>query len=146
MRVRLKYALPLGQMAFAVVCIRLTVLWVVARSGDDAPGAHPAFWLLLYLHLPIMLILKPLLSGSLPDLALLVGAIGVFWYSIALLIQRYNERGTVFPAGWVALRIGADVVLIAMSTCFGVLFGLQYFENLRDYRGVYLFPWSGEVY
>ncbi len=99
MRVRLKYALPLGQMALAVVFLRLIFLWDVATRMDDMPGKHPAFLLLLYLHLPLMFVLKPLLFGRLPELALLVAAIGVFWYCIALLIHRHNERGTVFHDG-----------------------------------------------
>ncbi len=148
MRVRLKYALPLGQMALAVVFLRLIFLWDVAASmaHADMPGKHPAFWLLLCLHLPIMLILKPLLFGSLPDAALFVAAIGVFWYCIALLIQRYNERRTVFPRAWIALRIAADGVLIAMPTCLGLLLVLEFIENARDHRGINTFPWSDEVW
>jgi hypothetical protein len=146
MRVRLKYALPLAQMALAVVFLRLTILWIMATRGDDAPGQHPAFHLLLYLNLPIMPILKRLLFGSLLDLALLVAAIGVFWYCIALLIHRYKERGTVFPTGWVALRMAADVVLIAMPTCLGPLFVLEFIENAKDYPAINTFPWSDEVW
>jgi len=140
MRVRLKYALPLGQMALAVVFLRLIFLWDVATRMDDMPGKHPAFLLLIYLHLPLMFVLKPLLFGRLAELALLVAAIGVFWYCIALLIHRHNERGTVFPTGWVALRIAADVVLIAIPMCLGLLF----IESVRDYPNIYALPRSFE--
>jgi hypothetical protein len=140
MRARLKYALPLGQMALAVVFLRLIFLWDLATRMDDMPGKHPAFLLLLYLHFPLMLILKPLLFGRLPELALLVAAIGAFWYCIASLVYRHNERGTVFPTGWVALRIAADVMLVAMPTCLGLLF----FENVRDYPEIYVLPQSFE--
>lgn len=135
MHLRLKYVLPLVQMALAVVFLRLIFLWdVAARMAHvDMPGKHPAFLLLLCLHLPLMLILKPLLFGRLPQLAALVAAIGVFWYCIALLSHRHYERGTVFPTRWLALRIVADVMLVAAPTCLGLLF----IENVRDYPFIY---------
>jgi hypothetical protein len=140
MRLRLKYALPLGQMAATVVFLRLIFLWDVATRRDDMPGKHPAFLLLLYLHLPLMQVLKPLLFGRLPELVLLVAAIGVLWYCVALLIHRHSERGTVFPTDWVALRIAADVLLVTMPACLGLLF----IENIKDYPGTYELPRSFE--
>jgi hypothetical protein len=131
MRVKLKYALPFGQMALAVVLLRLIFLWDVATRMDDMPGDHPAFLLLLYLHLPLMLLLRRLVFGSLP---VLVAAIGMFWYWVVLLVHRYRERGTVFPAGWMALRIVADVVLIAVPACLGWLF----IEEIRGYPNIYV--------
>jgi hypothetical protein len=120
-------------MVLAVVLLRLIFLWDVATRMDDMAGKHPAFLLLLCLHLPLMLVLKPLLFGSLPELAVLVAAIGVFWYLVVLLVHRYSERGTIFPAEWMALRIVADVVLIAMPTCLGWLF----IEDIKDYPNIY---------
>jgi hypothetical protein len=134
MRVRLKYVVPFGQMALAVVLLRLIFLWGAATRMDDMPGEHPAFLLLLYLHLPLMLVLRRLVFGSLPELAALVAAIGVFWYWVVLLVHRYRERGTLFPAGWMALRIVADAVLIAMPMCLGWLF----IDDLRDYPNIYV--------
>ena len=133
MRVRLRYALPLAQMALAVVFLRLIFLWDVATRGDDMPGRHPAFQVLIYLHLPLMLVFKELLFGRLPELAVLVAAIGGFWYWIALLVHRYNERRTIFPPAWGTLRIVADLALITMGASIGWLS----IENIRDYPDMY---------
>ena len=98
--VRLKYALPAVQMAFAIVCLRLTYLFDLATRGDDMPGKHPAFLLLIYLNFLLMLVLKELMFGGLLQLSALVITIGGFWYRIALLLQKFGQRRSLFPIEW----------------------------------------------
>jgi hypothetical protein len=135
---RLKYALPIAQMALSVVLLRASFLW--NATGHLADGPHPAFLLLIRLHLPLMLVVKPLMFGDIPALAVLVLAIGAFWYCVVLLLYRRNEHGTPFPTDWFSLRIVADVALIGAVAYLGWLFA----ENIRDYPLMYALPRSFE--
>lgn len=122
MRVRLKYALPLGQMILAAVCLRLEFLNDVAQRGADSRALSPAFLLLECLDFPISLPLKLTLYGYLSALwfgVFFVVAIGVFWYWVALWIDRHNNRRPLFPFVSAPLRVVADVVLITIGGCLG---------------------------
>jgi hypothetical protein len=122
MRVRLRYALPLGQMTLAAVCLRLEFLNGVAQRGADSRGLSPAFLLLECFDFPVSFPLKLTLYGYLPALwfgAFSVAAIGMFWYWVALWIDRYNKRRPLFQFVSAPLRIVADVLVIAMGACLG---------------------------
>ena len=132
MRVRLKYALPAVQIALAVLSVRQSFLWDIAARGNDAPGKHPAFKLLICINLPVSVVLKPILvlpGPTLWDSVMFVTAIGMFWYWIALRIQRYKERRTLFLFAWLPLRITTDMFLIALGASLAWLLIVE----ARDY-------------
>jgi hypothetical protein len=120
MRVKLKYVLPLAQMALAVVLLRLSYLWMRTITHSDSPGPDPAFSLLLSINAPAALA-RTLWSHRLPylwDNVTFVAAIGMFWYWIALNIQSWRERRrTLLLFAWTPLRIGADLLVIAGGVC-----------------------------
>jgi hypothetical protein len=123
MGLRLKYALPLAQMGLAVVFLRLEFVNELAWRLADSRGFHPAFILLLCLNLPVTVPLKLTLYGYLPTLwfdAILVAAIGAFWYWVALWMHSYHERRTLLPFS-LPLQITADLLLIATGACLGWL-------------------------
>jgi hypothetical protein len=122
MRMRLRYVLPLAQMALGAIFLRLSFVYEVAQRMADSRGVPPAFVLLLCLNLPVSIPLKLTVWGYLPTLwfdALFVSVIGVFWYWVALGIHRYNERKSVFLFARVALRITTDLGVIAMGAFLG---------------------------
>ena len=132
MRVQIKHALPLVQMGLAVVFLRLEFLHAVAQRQADSPGVHPAFILLLLLDLPVTAPLKLAVYGLLPTLwfdALLVFAIGVFWYWFALGLHSYHERKILLPFRWAPARIIGDVLLVAA----GVFVACLLLGEVRDF-------------
>ena len=142
--VRLKYALPAVQMAFAIVCLRLTYLFDLATREDDMPGKHPAFHILIFLNFPLMLVLKKLMFGGLLQLSVLVIAIGGFWYWIALLLNKYGRRRSLFPLEWGMGRMVADLVVISLSALLGgslVKSYLDYPDSLVPTLS-FRYPWS----
>ena len=132
MRLRLKYALPILQMALAAIFLRLSFLWDVAARGNDSPGKHPAFILLACLNLPVALFLRPILDLPLPalwDNAMYAAGIGIFWYWVARRVQRYKERRTLFLFAWAPLRVTIDLFLIGI----GAFLLWSLIENARSY-------------
>ena len=125
--VKLKYVLPLAQMALAVWLIHQAQLWYVAHRRSDAPGPAPADTLLASINAPVQL------AGTLwrdlewPwDAVILIAAIGVFWYWVAVNIESWRERRAPFLFAWRPLRIAADLFLIAAGASlmwFGSLTG-----------------------
>ncbi len=132
MGLRLKYALPLVQMGLAVVFLRLEFVNELTWRMADSRGFHPAFILLLCLSFPVTLPLKLTLYGYLPTLwfdAIVVAAIGAFWYWAALQMHSYHERRTLLPFSSVPLQITADLLLIAIGACLGWLL----LRQVREY-------------
>lgn len=119
LRVRLKYALPLAQMALAVVLLwlsrRLEATWTGAYTGSDPP-----YTLLLFLNPPAVLA-RALWADSvlgLPSDTMFVASIGISWYWIALNIRPWRERRALPLFTRPPLRITADLLLVSLSVCF----------------------------
>jgi hypothetical protein len=118
MRLKLKYVLPLAQMALAVL-----LLWwndVHMRAAERVmhmPGPTPAFFLLRSINAPVALprtLWAPYLSSTLDNVTF-IAVIGIFWYWIALNIQSWRERRTLHLFAWVPLRVGVDLFVVAMG-------------------------------
>jgi hypothetical protein len=125
--VKLKYALPLAQMAIAVVLLRWSNLWLwdaTHRLHMDMPGIAPAFTLLVSINLPVaslaQLIWVRYLPASLDNMVLVV-AIGIFWYWIALNIDSWRTQRSMVWFAWLPLRILADVAVIIVCGGLGFL-------------------------
>jgi hypothetical protein len=108
MRLKLKYALPLVQMALAVGLLRWSHLWYRSQAKiSDMPGPAPAFTLLMSINASLALV-RGFIYRYLPgywDGAILIVVIGLFWYWIALDILRWRERRSVVMFAWHSLRI-----------------------------------------
>jgi hypothetical protein len=128
MRAKLKYALPLAQMALAVWLLHQSDLWYLAHRRLDAPGRSPASILLWSINAPVAEV-STLWQRYVEwpwDVVISVAVIGMFWYWIALSIQSWRERRKPLFFAWRPLRIAADLLLIATGASlawFGVLIG-----------------------
>jgi hypothetical protein len=123
MRLKLQWALPIAQMALAVIFLRLSFLWHIATRMQDMPGPHPASVLLMCLNLPLSPVLNRILDLP-PTLwrdGTVVVAIGILWYWVGLKIHRCKERKTLFPVAWEHLRIQVDLLVIGMAGGLGWL-------------------------
>lgn len=126
MRLKLRYALPLAQMALAVALLHWSDVWLrAAMRVADSPGVPPALTALRCINAPVVLVRglwNPLVRYPWDD-AIFVATIGIFWYWVALNIQSWRQRGTVLLFGWVPLRITTDLVLIGLGVFVCFVFG-----------------------
>jgi hypothetical protein len=116
--VRIKYALPLAQIALAVALI-----WGSRREIAAAHipvGSTPAFDLLVLINPPASMLRSAWLNYvdyRWSDV-MFVASIGVFWYIIGLSIDYWQKRKTLLPFTWNPLRVTADLALIALGPYF----------------------------
>jgi hypothetical protein len=117
-RVRIKYALPLAQMALAVALI-----WLSRRELAAAHiqvGRTPAFDLLALINPPAAILRSAwfnYVDYPWSDV-MFVASIGVFWYLIALSIDYWQKRKTILLFTRNPLRVTADLALIALGPYF----------------------------
>jgi hypothetical protein len=118
-RVRIKYALPLAQMALAVALI-----WLSRRelAAAHTVGGHtPAFGLLILINPPVAM-LRGLWFNYVydpwSDHVMFVASIGVFWYLVGLGIDYWQKRKTLLLFTRKPLRVTADLALIAVGPYF----------------------------
>ena len=115
MRVRLKYALPLAQMALAVALI-----W---QSFRELAGAHikggstPAFGLLVLINPPAAMLRRLWFNyvDNPWDNVMFVASVGVFWCLVGFSIDSWQK---LLLFTWKPLRVAADLVLIALGPYF----------------------------
>jgi hypothetical protein len=89
----------------------------------DMPGPAPAFTLLLSINAPVTLVrilYRPLFLPDPWDDIILIVAIGLFWYYVALNINSWRERRTLLLFAWAPLRIATDLIMIALGACLGL--------------------------
>jgi hypothetical protein len=132
MDIKVKYAMPVLQVFLASGLLRWSYIWTrAAERICDMPGSDPAWKLLLSVNAPVFLArgichsLAPSHSGFDPlvaflvDDVLLVGAVGLFWYWVALNLYSWRSRRMVFMFRAVPMRMAGDALL----TSAGVLLG-----------------------
>jgi hypothetical protein len=121
MRVKLKYVLPLAQMALAVVLLRWSDLWMrAAIHVNHMPGPAPAFTLLMSINAPVAVVGALWPWSDLWERVAFVTAVGAVWYWVALNVESWRRRRTILHFTWVPLRLGADLLAIALGACFGL--------------------------
>jgi hypothetical protein len=131
--VKLKYALPLAQMAIAVVLLRWSNLWWEAmRRHMDMPPPAPASTFLISMNLPIALARRfwVLSVSEFWDNVLLVVTIGLLWYWIALSINSWRRQRSMVWFKWLPLRIVADVAVIIVCGGLGFLVAASLVTNM----------------
>jgi len=130
MRLKIRYLLPLAQMALAALLLRAEYRWAeYARHIYDMPGPSVEYVLLFVINAPAFVARRLLFAdgyyGSRSDF-LLVPLIGLLWFWIAHCVER---RGVVLFA-WRPLRIATDAVLCAFGALFVALFPNSHMAGL----------------
>ena len=132
MRIKLKYALPIGQIVLVLGLLRWSYLSSrAAQRICDMPGPDPAWKLAFSVNGPVFLArqfwsaLRPSTVAFDPivyfvvDDAMLIVAVGLFWYCVALNIYSWRLRRTVFMFSRVPLRLVGDALLITAGVILG---------------------------
>jgi hypothetical protein len=118
MKPRLKYALPIVQMALAIMPLR----WQSAIERiQDMPGLLPSYLLVVSINAPLIPV-RSLWHYRVPvpwDIGIYIGTIGVFWYWVALNIRSFQRERRLVLFQSVPLRIAANLMLIATGAGIG---------------------------
>ena len=132
-----KYALPLVQMMLAA-----TLLWwdhTLSRAANrvcDMAGPSPAFGLLVAINLPVNLP-RIVWERYLPyswSVFIMIAAVGLFWYWIALNVHSWRRRQTVFSSWPRGAQLVVDVVIVAFGLVWGLYgVGMGYREWPRSF-------------
>ena len=144
MHVRMRYVLPLLQMALAIALVKSSYVWsnrAVHVYHDDMPGTPPAFRLLGSINAPILLprALWFYHISVLGDALAVVLSAGLLWYWVALNVDSWRQKRMVLTFSFVPARLAADVVLIAMGFFYGFLV-------VEEGRGLFPASWSSSVW
>jgi hypothetical protein len=132
---RIKYALPIVQMILASLLMRwdnaLQIAAFKARPSCDMPGPTPAFTALISINAPLALprvIWDRYLLSYNWSFAILVAAVGLFWYWIGLNAEAWRHQKKVLMFSWRPARSVIDTLLVAS----GIVFSLLGASNMRD--------------
>jgi hypothetical protein len=152
MPVKLRYALPAVQMALAAGLIWWSDQWLEAQMRlHHMADPAPAFTLCICINAPIALprALWFRHVSTFWDSVVLVLAVGVLWYWVALNIESLRRVGKVLMFRWVPLRLAGDLLLIATGAFSGVRLAPEARRNLMFWPwpwrlsiGVSLLAWS----
>jgi len=125
MHPKLKYGLPLAQMALALALLLSAQRWDRAMMRlYDMPGPSPAFTLLVSINAPVGLA-RIFWFRYVPDpwdWVTFIAAVGLFWYWAALNVQSWREARMVYMFTSNPLRIAGDLLLIAIGASLGFFF------------------------
>jgi hypothetical protein len=131
---KLQYGLPAAQMVLVVLLLSWNnSLYEFARGRCDMPGQSPADGLLISLNAPLVLQLSIWnYSFSYPwNRVLETGAVGLFWYWVALNISSYRRGESMLTFSWKPARFALNVVLILLGLAIGLLSVARGREALR---------------
>jgi hypothetical protein len=138
MRVKLRYTLPVSQMALAVGLLWWTDLWFKATNRLGHIGdISPALTLCISISAPVALVRAIWFRylSAYGDYLALVLAVGALWYWVALNIESLRRNKKVLMFTWVPLRLASDLLLIAM----GVFWVIAWVPEAR--RSMLSWPW-----
>jgi hypothetical protein len=129
-RLKLRYVLPLVQMALAVALLWQSNLWFKeAVRLSDIPGPSPAFELCRSINAPIALFqaLWFRYASSSADNIVFVLAVGALWYWVGVNFESWRRYRAVLVIRRKSLRLAIDLVLFAM----GVLLAIVFMSEMR---------------
>jgi hypothetical protein len=113
-------------MSLAIGLYRWSDAWLMAKMaavrGEPYMGPSPGFTLLVLLNAPLAF-LRAFYTRHLPevwDRAVLILAIGLFWYWIALNIEKFPLKRTVTTFALPTLRVTSDLVVMAVAGLVGI--------------------------
>ena len=118
MRMKLKYVLPLAQMALAVWLLWWTIASErAAMRHSDMPGTPLVFAFLVSINAPLALP-RVFVFMHLPgwwEYITFIAAIGLLWYWVALNIHSWKRERSLFTFSWSPLRLTVDIVAISLG-------------------------------
>ncbi len=126
MNLKLKYTLPLGQMALSSALFLSSYLWQTHwPTHCDAYGSDPAFYLALSVNFPAAALrglwfraylgLNSATADYVLDAATLVALGGLFGYALVLNLASWRSSGTVVIFRSSLLRVATDLVLLLVG-------------------------------
>ena len=121
---KIKYVLPVVQMALAGALLWLDQVWFLAAVRKcDVPGpSSPAFGFLMSINAPLVLP-RTVWDRYLPfywSQAALIVSVGLLWYWLAGNVPTWWRRRFVFNSLWRPARFTVDVVLIVLGLLCGL--------------------------
>jgi len=121
---RIKYALPIAQMILTSLLMRWdSALQIASWRTCDMPGPTPAVTVLISINAPLALpfaIWNRYLSYNW-SFAILIVAVGLFWYWIGLNAEAWRHRKKVLMFSWRPAQSVTDTLLVASGIVFGLL-------------------------
>jgi hypothetical protein len=118
---KLKYVLPLAQIALALALLVWDRQWTRQMRLSDMPGPSPASTLLTAINFPVA-ILQMLYSQYLFnwrwDPVIFFLSVGLLWYWVSLNILSWRESRTVYTFSSPPLRITGDAIVSGLSLFF----------------------------
>jgi|HubBroStandDraft_6_1064221.scaffolds.fasta_scaffold1643653_1 hypothetical protein len=114
----------LAQMALGVVLLRWSYVSTIAAERGGNLGPAPAFTLLMSINAPVALgrvFWFHFYTPYLWDVVVTIVLIGALWYWVALNIDSWQERRMILQFKWAPLRIGTDLLAIALGAMLGLL-------------------------
>jgi len=129
-------------MIFASVVWWFNVRWLVSARRHGILGSSPEFDLLMALNWFVV----PLRSAwwRLPflwDMVASILVIGLFWYWIALNIERLRNRQTLRLFKWRPLRMAAGFLFVAIGLVFGLVFAATVMGGPGRYNARFGWEW-----
>jgi hypothetical protein len=118
-QMKIKYLLPAGVVALMVLLLRWNnSLRHVAARWCDVPGPAPADRLLMSLNAPLIFQSRVWYdSFSYPwNVVTQLGAVGLFWYWVAVNISSWRRGGSMITISWRPARFALDALLILLAS------------------------------
>lgn len=141
MRLKLKYALPLAQIAMALTLLIEDAFWWQPNHSLSS-GPSPYFSVLVAINAPAV-IARAFWFLHVPqwcDYAALLVTIGLLWYWVALNVHSWQKERRAWTFSRPVLRFIADAALVGL----GVLFAyLVYCDLSRSYNPPPSLGWAG---
>ncbi len=135
---RLRYLLPVAQMALGVALLVWSNAWMLAiiKRIHGTVQTTPPFTFLISLNYPAALA-RDLWFRHVPspwEDRLLIPAIGLLWYWVARNIESWRQVKRLLRAPHLAIQLTIDLLQVAL----GVLIGFMVFAEVSRY----LFLWE----
>jgi hypothetical protein len=131
---KIRYVLPPVQMAIAMALLLWNdTLLLASRRWCDMPGASPASRLLTSIDAPVALLSMAWDRYlSYPwNVAARLGAVGIFWYWVALNMEAWRERKEILMISLRPARWTLDVLLFLSGFVLGVIGAEDMYEVIR---------------
>jgi hypothetical protein len=120
---KIKFVLPVAQMVLLLLLLRWNnSLEAFANRVCAMPGPTPADELLMSMNAPLLVQRYLNYSLSYPwNVVDQLGAVGLFWYWVAVNISSWRCGGSMITIGWRPARFVLDGVLILLGLSFGLV-------------------------
>jgi hypothetical protein len=147
MRIKLRYVVPIVQMALAVFFYWQSDLWgreMIQRvHGTFGPSLY--FLVLIAINAPIALV-RGLIYRHVPEMFgrfIFVALIGLLWYWVGLNVERWKKSRTVLNFSQATQRLAVDLFLVALGVFLGLvpIYGIGLGYGAKWTGAIILGPW-----